>query len=602
MTTVASFTATTTITSSSLQSESQCIPCDPGRVCSGSGLTAPNGLCAAGYYCRGSAYTDKPRDGGATGDFCPKGHYCPEGTGEPNTCIPGSFNNVTGLDYCFDCPAGFYCVDGEIPLACPRGRYCPGNTTAAQPYCPRGTYNPDFGMVYESDCRPCLGGYYCDTLGATEFDASLNNTGVGKCSPSYYCKSGVNISTPTSDTTSGLGGPCPVGHYCPEQTEDPDMCPMGTYRDVELGADVSDCFPCILGHYCGSMGLANATGPCDPGFYCLYGSSDATPTGADASKGGPCLVGHYCPQGTSYPLACPAGTYNNVTGVDACFECPASYYCPENITDYTGYPCPEGHYCPNGTTGALEFPCPKGSYRNLTRGVSQEDCFACPPGFYCGGEGLSLPTDECDQGYFCVVGAWSAQPSEYDNFTVGDCLCPSNVTGGQCQPGYYCPQGSHEPVACTEGNYCATPGLYTVTSQCKAGYYCDRGASIEDPTDGITGNICPPGRYCGLGTGVDQPRCPLGTFSNQTGNQVVSDCTNCTQGYYCGSLGLTEPTDKCAEGYFCPTGQEISSPFPCAQGYYCPAGSHEMIHCPSGTYQDETAQGTCKTCPSGTVK
>ncbi|RUS80927.1 hypothetical protein EGW08_011308, partial [Elysia chlorotica] len=172
-----------------LHSESQCISCDPGRVCSGSGLTAPNGLCAAGYYCRGSAYTDRPRDGGATGDVCPKGHYCPEGTGEPNTCIPGSFNNVTGLDYCFDCPAGFYCVDGEIPLACPRGRYCPGNTTAAQPYCPRGTYNPDFGMVYESDCRPCLGGYYCDTLGATEFDPSLNNTGVGKCAPSYYCKS-----------------------------------------------------------------------------------------------------------------------------------------------------------------------------------------------------------------------------------------------------------------------------------------------------------------------------------------------------------------------------------------------------------------------------
>ena len=43
------------------------------------------------------------------------------------------------------------------------------------------------------DCQPCLGGYYCDTPGAIDFDFSRNNTGTGKCSPGYYCKSGKTV-------------------------------------------------------------------------------------------------------------------------------------------------------------------------------------------------------------------------------------------------------------------------------------------------------------------------------------------------------------------------------------------------------------------------
>ena len=64
-----------------LQAEKDCIPCDPGLVCAGAGLMEPNGVCHAGYFCRGSAYTDKPADAGTTGDPCPAGFYCPTGTG-----------------------------------------------------------------------------------------------------------------------------------------------------------------------------------------------------------------------------------------------------------------------------------------------------------------------------------------------------------------------------------------------------------------------------------------------------------------------------------------------------------------------------------------
>ena len=61
-------------------------------------------------------------------------------------------------------------------------------------------------------------------------------------------------------------------------------------------------------------------------------------------------------------------------------------------------------------------------------------------------------------GYFCVHGAWRQDPQDYNNYTVGACLCPDNATGGQCQPGFYCPRGSEKPTSCREGHYCETPG------------------------------------------------------------------------------------------------------------------------------------------------
>lgn len=90
---------------------------------------------------------------------------------------------------------------------------------------------------------------------------------------------GVNVSTPTAATTSGIGGPCPPGFYCPLQTEDPIPCPNGTYRDTSQGAKKDDCWPCKLGEYCGSEGLTNGTGPCAKGFYCYRGNNVPTPLG-----------------------------------------------------------------------------------------------------------------------------------------------------------------------------------------------------------------------------------------------------------------------------------------------------------------------------------
>ena len=44
---------------------------------------------------------------------------------------------------------------------------------------------------------------------------------------------------------------------------------------------------------------------------------------------------------------------------------------------------------------------------------------------------------------------------------------------------------------------------------------------------------------------------------------------------------------------------DLSIYFSCPVGHYCPAGSVEPIRCENGTYQDQTTQWTCKTCPAG---
>ena len=48
------------------------------------------------------------------GGVCPTKKFCPAGTGIPLDCAPGSYMNHTQASKCYNCPAGFHCVDADI--------------------------------------------------------------------------------------------------------------------------------------------------------------------------------------------------------------------------------------------------------------------------------------------------------------------------------------------------------------------------------------------------------------------------------------------------------------------------------------------------------
>ena len=49
-----------------------------------------SGPCSAGYFCSSEASTPTPQDA-TTGDVCPKGRYCPQGSQQGEPCPRGAW-------------------------------------------------------------------------------------------------------------------------------------------------------------------------------------------------------------------------------------------------------------------------------------------------------------------------------------------------------------------------------------------------------------------------------------------------------------------------------------------------------------------------------
>lgn len=119
--------------------------------------------------------------------------------------------------------------------------------------------------------------------------------------------------------------------------------------------------------------------------------------------------------------------------------------------------------------------------------------------------------------------------------------------GNYCSKGYYCPLNTASPIECDPGYYCPDYLMSSIdyaTQKCSAGFYCSSKASVPNPTDGVTGNICPAGYYCSEGT-VNPIPCPTGSYLGYTGATSRYNCSLCTPGYYCDSIGMINPTGYC---------------------------------------------------------
>ena len=435
--------------------------------------------------------------------------------------------------------------------------------------------------------------------------------------------------TPKPLNMSVGGYICPVGHFCLAGTNIEEKCVPGTYAPVE---GHGSCLPCRQGYVCPD-----------------YGTIDPLP----------CPEGNYCPNGTNTNtgIQCPIGTYNplmNQTSESDCLPCPAGQYCAElgrsspNGPCYGGYlcrsgakiptpndgvnvPCPVGKYCVNGTFNATL--CPPGTIRKDPGAATVDDCLPCDPGKFCGSPGLTIPTGDCLQGFYCPEDAKTrtSEPSSHvcpaGHFCGNGTSTPQGCPPGtyqtsdglwyclSCPEGKFCPGNTSFPIPCPSHSFCPNAtiapvscpnGTYTDTNtnglsrpdqcnpcpagsfcqngvpaaNCSGGYLCYQGSDIPNPNDGVRGIICPIGYYCPPGA-LEKKQCPKGLVINSEGKSSINDCQRCPAGFVC-TLDSTVPQ-------------------PCERGYYCPFNITRQP-CREGTYNNETRasdESWCKPCPAG---
>ncbi|XP_031412728.1 zonadhesin-like isoform X3 [Meleagris gallopavo] len=572
-----------------------CLLCDAGYFCSGTGLLSPTGLCEGGFYCSGGAISPKPPRITVSGGPCPPGHYCLAGSSRAQPCPAGSYSPSWSMVQCLECPEGFYCETASTNYTdCPAGHYCPRNTKFATQYpCPPGTYSDALNIWDASKCQLCPPGRVCSKPGLARPD--------GLCMPGWFCPPGSMSSKPMFPGNHSVGMAAPAsGSF--GQCQAGTFCPVGSFLPI----------PCTPGMYCATAELSAPSGPCEAGFYCTGGS--VLPNPMDGAVGNICPQGHFCPAGSSSPSPCPRGSFlahrggQSAQDCQACFPgwfcsecgqsspeglCEEGWFCPEGSVSgqHSDYLCPVGHYCPTGSPEPI--PCPSGKYQDQT---GKNQCEMCPAGMFCALEdhpsslrnnsrGVIKPI-VCPAGYYCLLGTKAG--NQYP--------CPagtySNKTGLR---------NPKECLPCPGGMFCASAGLVSPSGPCLPGYYCTLKAKVPNPANDATGGLCPAGHYCPAGSNEPQP-CPSGMFLPQSGMAYYNACLPCPGGKFCQGNGLMSISGLCSAGYFCDGESTRPDHKQCPPGFYCPEGSESPVPCSPGHFNSERGKwqpADCQLCPAG---
>ena len=211
---------------------------------------------------------------------------------------------------------------------------------------------------------------------------------------------------------------------------------------------------------------------------------------------------------------------------------------------------------------------------------------------YCLDSGLSYPSGNCSEGYYCPPGEIYPNPNDK-----------------LCQPGHYCPVSSKQQAVCKPGFYQQSAGMGECI-ECTPGFYCDPttlGIGENNSSQGVvTPSVCPPGFFCPKGTiTFNSFPCMKGYFSNQSQLSSHDQCYPCTPGYYCDKEAMTSPAGKCNAGFYCDKKAIVPNPSnvsdgggPCDQGFYCESGFSNQLPCPVGTYGNRTKLGIVTECTS----
>ncbi|OEH77175.1 cast domain-containing protein [Cyclospora cayetanensis] len=301
-----------------------------------------------------------------------------------------------------------------------------------------------------------------------------------------------------------------------------------------------------------------------------------------------CPAGTYCPLGTASRLGipCPPGTWSNKTGLASMSECmpvQAGSFSYEGETKEEGSGrCSKGYYCPERSTTSMAVACPPGTYNPNDGGASIEDCLECPGGKDCSSSGTAEPLP-CPASYYCPSGSSKVFACPVGTFSNEVGL----VSKDQCTP-------------CPAGKFCSIASLATPSGNCEPGFICYGMAETPTPTDGKTGDMCPPGGYCLAGATEVTP-CSPGFYNPRYGATSAAACLHCPFGSYCSGSAVTDGgiTGPCREGYYCKEGSANDQAYPAPQGSFAPMRSSSPILCYPGTFQSAQGQASCRACPAG---
>jgi len=405
-----------------------------------------------------------------------------------------------------------------------------------------------------------------------------------------------------------------MGHFCPEGSINPTVCPRGTYNPETGKYDSRDCKKCDPGFYCPFLGqedVDKTLHQCDPGYLCLGGSERPEPT--DGVAGSECPMGYYCIRAQG-----AAGTIDTAT---------ASWTSGPNL----------------GGDGKPQS-CIAGQQGLYKRAFHIEDCIACLPGYYCPGSGGTSPAIPCTEGYFCP----SPYPEGSTTSVIGVDAVPSAKgteliakVGNYAPLGYYreipCNIGTYTDIqgqssckGCPAGTFCDTPGTSVPSTQkpCPAGFYCiSFDATQQICLQAILAITNGPKAFDSSKCYLEQAliKCPKGTYAGPfvgglapTGKIKEEECVACPAGYACPEDGMKVDTASlpvCEAGYICSLKAKTRYPvvqdganMPCPTGAYCELGTggwsdtKPPVKCPKGTYNPQEraiSSAYCIPCPPG---
>ena len=273
---------------------------------------------------------------------------------------------------------------------------------------------------------------------------------------------------------------------------------------------------------------------------------------------GCCVAGTFLSDGSCrQATACGAGQRMTAAGTHdsdrQCAPCPPGTFSNGNNAE-TCSPCTPGNFCPGGTAAQ---PCPEGTSNNAPRATTCPPCGAAShsdegstycngirPGTYGVGGSDTNHTGvaSCDPGFYCPGGATDRIACPPDTFAAG-------VGSAECEP----------MTVCMEGNYVRYLGIQSrdrTCGPCPDGQY----AAEQNARVCRTLTVCRPGTFVTVGTEsgqqdrVCQP-CPPGTFSASSNVPECQAFTECPAGQLSSGLPSSSADRSCVPG-----GQDACTP------------------------------------------